>query len=160
MRHKILTRRTLLFGMGGFVFGSALTGVIGFRYRNELRRLLGQERATAARVFAANVGDDGWLLSPDERAELEEQDEIVVSDVLEIRDAVDLPGGDYDSFRALSLQDCVSSCESQKECSAFTYARVSHPVKTKRKMCWLKGSVKSKPIISSPHYVSGRKGEW
>ena len=160
MKQNLLSRRNVLLGAGSFVLGAATAGVVGVTFREEVKRLLGFNRPTTGRVVQAAAADDGWLLTEDDRRAFEAADRVASSEVLVLRDAVDIPGGDYESFRAESLQACVSACEAQSECDAFTYASASHGTESKRRMCWLKKGQASSPVTGATHYVSGRRSGW
>lgn len=46
----------------------------------------------------------------------------------------DLPGGDYKRLSGMDFETCVSACEADSQCAAFTFAR-------RQQICWLKSSV-------------------
>ncbi|MEM9248491.1 MAG: PAN domain-containing protein [Pseudomonadota bacterium] len=156
---RILSRRDALFALGGFAAGGALIlgGTRSLRLARE--RAFAEEQARRA-VRVVRLADDGWLLSDEERAALAERDALRDSDVLEIRDAVDLPGGDFAEERVTSLDACITSCEEDARCMAFTYARTSHPLPEKRQMCWLKSAETAPAVTDTPVYVSGRRDGW
>jgi len=103
---------------------------------------------------------DGWILTDDERALLAALDarssDYVNEAVFEVSKDTDYYGGDLAAFRAKSLGDCAAACETDPTCSQYTYARVDHEVKAKRKMCWLK-TPDVKETRTSAGYWSGRK---
>lgn len=71
MKFNGVTRRNLMFGAGGFAAGGAVTGVVGFKFRNEVRQLLGVSRPNITQLGLATNLDDEWLLTPEDRAELD-----------------------------------------------------------------------------------------
>lgn len=151
-----ISRRDVVLGAGGFALGGILAVMAGLGYREYRRGKNGYGKPRSLAKVRPDA-DDGWLLTTDDRLEFAAGDRLVESDVLEIRDAVDLPGGDIREFRASELQDCVSACESDKGCKAFTFARSSHPTPAKRRMCWLKDDTTGPPVTDTAAYVSGRR---
>lgn len=151
-----LTRRNVLWGLGGVMTGGAVatsTG-LGLWY---LRRLE-QTRRRNQRVSRAKP-TDGWVLTEADHQAIQQSDALVTSDTLDVLDQVDFVGGDYAEKAVTSLQDCMSACEADTQCEAFTYARSSHTVSTKRQICWLKTNVPETRVENAWHYVSGiRKG--
>ncbi|MDX1742040.1 MAG: hypothetical protein R3186_00370 [Ruegeria sp.] len=73
MKFNKLSRRNLMFGVGGFAAGSAVTGVVGFQFRDEVRKLLGVSRPNINQLASAIRVDDEWLLTPEDREELGRQ---------------------------------------------------------------------------------------
>ncbi|MFY2824318.1 hypothetical protein [Ruegeria sp. MALMAid1280] len=65
-----VTRRNLMFGAGGFAAGGAITGVVGFKFRDQVRQLLGVSRPNIDQLGLATGMDDEWLLTPEDREEL------------------------------------------------------------------------------------------
>lgn len=75
-----------------------------------------------------------------------------VEDVLAL-DGHDLMGGDYDNKRVADADACLKACESDAKCTGYTYAKVTHPIKDKHNMCYLKdGRVR---YMVDGNYVSG-----
>ena len=70
MKPNILSRRSVLVGFGGFILGGATAGFVGVKFRNELRSLLGASRPSVAQLGAVAGSDDGWLLTEEDRSEL------------------------------------------------------------------------------------------
>ena len=67
----------------------------------------------------------------------------------------DLMGGDYDSFKVSSAEECLQACESTPKCMGFTYAKDTHPNSNKHNSCWLKdGDVK---YNVNDNYISGAR---
>ncbi|TCM86967.1 PAN domain-containing protein [Rhodovulum steppense] len=155
-----LTRRELLSGIAGFALGSAVVALAGSVYRDYRRKDRVARQQVAAPAHPPTLDDDGWLLTAEDREEFLAGDDLMSSDMLQIRDAVDIPGGDYAAFRVVGLGDCVRACEADSQCAAFTFARSSHPLPNKRRMCWLKGAGTAAPVVDLPAYVSGRRGNW
>lgn len=61
------TRRDLMFGAGGIALGGTITAAGGLAYREHRRRA----QAEMMRMFqAASDSDDGWIITPEERADL------------------------------------------------------------------------------------------
>jgi hypothetical protein len=58
---------------------------------------------------------------------------LVISPITVI-EKTDLPGGDYNRLAGMDFEDCVSACEGDSRCAAFTFVR-------RYKVCWLKSSV-------------------
>ena len=67
------------------------------------------------------------------RAEIESK--LVLSPITVIEKS-DLPGGDYKSLGQIDFENCVSVCEADSQCAAFTFVR-------RQQTCWLKSSVPS-----------------
>ncbi|KUJ78800.1 hypothetical protein AVO44_10410 [Ruegeria profundi] len=59
-----------MFGAGGFAAGSVITGVVGFKFRDQVRQLLGVSRPNIEQLGLATGMDDEWLLTPEDREEL------------------------------------------------------------------------------------------
>lgn len=76
MKRSLLARRKLLVGGGTVALGGAAVGFLYVTDRPRLRRLLRPVgiRLAEDRPDPAPPGDDGWLLTPDERAALERAD--------------------------------------------------------------------------------------
>jgi hypothetical protein len=70
------------------------------------------------------------------RAELENS---FVTSPFTIMERTDIPGGDYRKLSLAEFSDCLSACEADRSCEAFTFVK-------KKSVCWLKGSV-STPIV-------------
>lgn len=66
-----------------------------------------------------------------------------------IFERTDLPGGDYENFRKMMLEQCTRSCEYDKKCASFTYVK-------RGGACWLKSIVPTD--IPSKVAISGVKG--
>ncbi len=146
-----LSRRDFFFLAGGFLVGGAAasaTGIAILRYKAYKRQAI------------LIAGDDGWLLTNDERSEISQGDDIVKSHILDVRDQVDIPGGDYKAMTVSNLSECVSACEEDQNCQGFTFARSTHPIEEKRRACWLKSSDMGKPVFNAASYVSGKRGGW
>lgn len=152
-----ISRREALLGIAGFAIGSGVVSVAGARFREQQRQTLLAERT---RITVSRIGTDGWLISEEERAAIADADAFRTSEILDVRDAVDLPGGDYQAMRVGSLGECIEACEGDENCAAFTYARASHAVEDKRRMCWLKGGQTGAPVTDTAAYVSGRRDGW
>ncbi len=160
MRRPRLSRRGLLLG-GGVALAGAAAAAVAWPDRPQLRRWLsplgirlGDERPEPAPAY-----DDGWLLTAEERAALERADASAASEVLELRDGVELRSEPYDARRVADLQACVAACEEDARCAAFTYARASHPSAGERRRCRLTAEP-GEPVSRRPHHVSGRRGGW
>lgn len=150
------SRRDVLFGLGGVLVGGAVATAAGLAYREYRRR-----RGSAGPPnYVRPPADDGWLINADERRAASSGDALVSSADLDIRDAVDIPGGDYEAFHAGGLSECVSACEADENCRAFTYARSTHFAEDKRGMCWLKSGDTQPAVENAAAYVSGRRGGW
>lgn len=160
MRRPRLSRRGLLLGGGGVLAGAAAAAV-AWPDRPQLRRWLSPLgiRLSEERPEPAPAADDGWLLTTEERAALERADAAAASEVLALRDGVELEGDAYDERRVADLQACVAACEADARCAAFTYARASHPRAGERRRCRLTSEV-GEPVSGRPHHVSGRRGGW
>jgi hypothetical protein len=65
-----VTRRNLMFGAGGFAAGGAITGIVGFKFRDQIRRILGVSRPNIDQLGLATGTVDEWLLTPEDREEL------------------------------------------------------------------------------------------
>ena len=65
-----------------------------------------------------------------------------------IFERTDLPGGDYENFRKMTLEQCTRACEYDKKCSSFTYVQ-------RGGACWLKSIVPTD--IPSKVAISGVK---
>lgn len=154
------SRRRLLVG-GGVALAGAAVAAVGWPDRPQLRRWLSPLgiRLGEDRPEPAPAGDDGWLLTAEERAALERADAMVTSEVLELRDAVELRGANFAERGVDDLQACVTACEEDARCAAFTYARASHPNAARRRMCRLKAG-RGEPVGGRPHHVSGRRDGW
>ena len=145
-----LSRRRFLAALGGFVAGGALPTSAGLGY------YYGRRRRTRA-VKVKLTREDNWILTEADREAIAAGDKLVNSDMLEILDNIDIPGGgDYRSTRVSGLGDCVEACEADTQCKAFTFARSNHPLPRKRQMCWLKAETPNR-TVSSISYVSGRR---
>jgi len=67
----------------------------------------------------------------------------------------DLIGGDYDNFKASSAEECLQTCESLPKCTAFTYAKDTHPNPNKHNSCWLKDQHVKYNV--NDNYISGTR---
>jgi len=157
-----LKRRGFLFGSIGFVAGGALataTGLGAYYYRRRQRRLnAGAAPAINWNNGSAGLGLDDWVLTEEDLDMLAELEAVPTSEKLELLDDVDIPGaGDYRSERVSGIDQCVSMCENDGECNAFTFARLSHPLEDKRHMCWLKRDRNPETLVSDIFYISGRR---
>lgn len=61
----------------------------------------------------------------------------------------DLPGGDYESLRNMTLEQCARTCEYDRKCLSFSYVQ-------RRGNCWVKSVVPTS--ISNKIVISGVKG--
>lgn len=62
------------------------------------------------------------------------------SEPVELLPGVDFTAGDLRDFRSRSgVKACTDACETEPNCSAFTFVKYSHPDPLERNMCWLKG---------------------
>ena len=145
---KDLTRRDVLMAGGAVALLSSVA---------VSRPVYAQDGKRRRRVRVQSSFDDGWLLTEEDRAEYAAGDELVQSRVLDLRDGVDIPGGDARAFRASGLQDCVDACASDSSCEAFTFAKSTHPSARKRRMCWIKNGDTKTPVTGVDIYVSGIK---
>jgi ATP-dependent protease ClpP protease subunit len=66
-----------------------------------------------------------------------------------IFERTDLPGGDYENFRKMTLEQCTRTCEYDKKCLSFTYVQ-------RGGACWIKSIVPTE--IPSKVAISGVKG--
>jgi hypothetical protein len=63
----------------------------------------------------------GWILTEKDLDAFAEADKVVSSDQLVTLDNSDILGsGDYQAMRVHSLGECVTSCEQDSKCQAFT----------------------------------------
>lgn len=146
-----MNRRDFLFMFTGCIFGGAIASTtgLGAYYYLRKRRYLMRE---------IDVGLDDWVLSDTDWEQLQSTNFFTQETNFEMLSDTDLPGaGDYKSRRLGSLAECAMFCEDDVDCSAFTYAKLSHPNKKKRNMCWLKKQKTPDNVIKSLHYVSGLK---
>ena len=150
------SRRELLAGVGGMVVAGAVATTAGLTFWKTSRHRLETVQPPRAAVSA----DDGWIITAEERRMALDGGPVVSSDILDIRDAVDLPGGDFSSLSVANLSECVMACEKDERCQAFTYARAAHHNEQKRRMCWLKTRDTQPPVTNAAAYVSGRRGRW
>ena len=65
-----------------------------------------------------------------------------------ILERADLPGGDYQSFRKMTLEQCSRACEYDRRCSSFTFVQ-------RGGWCWLKSNVPA--TVTSKTAISGVK---
>ena len=151
-----LQRRGFLLGSIGFVAGGSLATVTGLGAYYYRRRNAGARLAINRNDLAASLDD--WILTEEDMEILADLEAIPTSETLEILDDVDIPGaGDYRSERVSGIDQCVSMCEDDDNCDAFTFARLSHPLENKRHMCWLKGDRNPETLLSDIFYISGRR---
>ena len=139
-----LTRRKLLIACGAMLASGMAP-----------RALFAQDDTPKRGVRYRRSHDNGWLLTEEDLAEYAAGDAMVHSDDIVLREGTDIPGGDTRGFRAGSLEECVSACEGDEACRAFTFARSTHPSSRKKRMCWIKGQGFSAPINTPGYYVSG-----
>ncbi|MCK7615564.1 PAN domain-containing protein [Roseibium sediminicola] len=158
MKKAPLSRRDLLLGFTGIAVGGAVATAVGLTFRSQIKKLVGLPGTPQDRTLPTY--DDGWLLTEQEWAAFQDADTAVTSDILEVRDNVDIPGGDYDELKVSSVQECVTACEQDSSCKAFTYARASHSDSGKRRACWLKSGSTGTPVTGDSRYVSGRRDGW
>lgn len=77
---------------------------------------------------------------------------------VELLPGVDFTAGDLRDFRSRSgVKACIDACETEPSCSAFTFAKYSHPDPLKRNMCWLKGEGFQYTFRGKTEYISGIK---
>lgn len=62
-------------------------------------------------------------------------------------------GGDLEADKVGSYDECAIKCLEDDACEKFIYAKIGHPLKNKRNMCWTKNGVVSRKIDSN--YTSG-----
>ena len=70
-------------------------------------------------------------------------------------DGLDLKGGDYRSTKVKDEKECLEICLKEEKCSAYTYAKATHPNPKKHKSCFLKSG--NTRISVDHHYISGIK---
>ncbi|WP_460082807.1 PAN/Apple domain-containing protein [Roseibium sp. LAB1] len=155
---KPVSRRDFLLGVGGVAIGGAVATAVGLTFRAEIKKIIGLPGLPEDRTLPTY--DDGWLLTEEEWETFQNADKAVTSEILEIRDNVDIPGGDYEEVKVNSVQECVTACEEDSSCKAFTYARASHSDSKKRRACWLKSGSTGTPSTGDSRYLSGRRDGW
>lgn len=147
---KLMRRDFLTLLIGGSV-GGAVAMATGLTYYYT------RIRWSPPRVSNDAVPSD-WILTEKDLEIFAEADKAVSSDQLVILDNSDIPGsGDYQAKRVQNLGECVTSCEQDSKCQAFTYARSTHELPGKRQMCWLKTDKPEKIITDLVTYVSGHR---
>jgi hypothetical protein len=146
---KLMRRDFLTFLIGGSIGGAAATATGLTYYFTIVKR----------RPRLSNHGaPSGWILTEKDLDAFAEADKVVSSDQLVILDNSDIPGsGYYQAMRVQNLGECVTSCEQDSKCQAFTYARSTHELPAKRKMCWLKADKPGKIVNDLATYVSGHR---
>lgn len=150
-----LTRRDFLGFVAGGTVGGAVATATGLTYYYKVVKWRpGKPR------LAPEPSDGGWILSQEDLDAFAEADRLVESDTLTMLDNADIPGsGDYKSMRVRNLGECVTACEEDSQCQAFTYARSTHELPRKRQMCWLKENKPEEERIVTDllTYVSGQR---
>jgi hypothetical protein len=146
---KLKRRDFLTFLIGGSIGGAAATATGLTYYFTVVKR--------RPRVSNHSAPGD-WILTEKDLEAFAEADNAVSSDQLVILDNSDIPGsGDYQSMRVHNMGECVTSCEQDSKCQAFTYARSTHELPAKRQMCWLKADKPEKIVNGLVTYVSGHR---
>jgi hypothetical protein len=72
---------------------------------------------------------------------------------MQAEDHTDRPGSDYQNFVIDSWKTCKATCDNDRQCTAWTYARAGF--QGPRGRCWLKSRVPHP--VENPHTVSGVK---
>ena len=139
-------------GTVSFCIGGALTAATGLGYY-----YLQQERQAVPSQVRESGGEE-WVLTEADYQEMAVRNALPKSQTLELLDNVDIPGaGDLRAEKVSGISECVASCEADEDCNAFTFARMSHPLKDKRHMCWIKSERNPERLVSDFYYISGRK---
>lgn len=148
-----MSRRDLLVGALGFGVGGVLATATGLGYYFHRRAA----RSNAQRpTVPVSTGIDDWVLTEADRREAANRDDMPDNAVLDLLDNVDISGGgDIRDLRVNEVGECISACENDKQCNAFTFARLSHPITEKRHMCWIKSDRDPPTRILDVHYISG-----
>lgn len=146
-------RRDFILGAVGVCVGGAVATATGLGYYYV-------SKGDRKKIVMPIIEDDlrSWVLTDDDFKVLEKFDTMPKASGIELLDNTDILGArDFEERRVASIQECLTACEKTIECNAFTYARLSHPIKDKRHMCWLKGDGNPERIIDDVHYISGIK---
>lgn len=148
-----ILRRAFLFGFASFGVGAAAMMATDFALNASAK-----ERTVTPpqpRYFD-DTGVRDWVLTDGDFDVLATQDGLPRSSTLSLMDNADIPGGgDFREARMSNVTECVTACEEDEACNAFTYARLSHPRADKRNMCWLKSEGDAERAVDSIHYISG-----
>lgn len=150
-----LSRRDFLTFLIGGTLGGAVATTTGLTYYYTKLKPRNLDMRAVSQPLPA---DDEWLLTEADLEAFAEADRMVDSTELTMLDNTDIPGsGDFQSMRVRNLGECVSACEANSDCQAFTYARSTHALPAKRQMCWLKSEEPQTLVSELSTYVSGRR---
>ncbi len=150
-----MTRREGLLAIAGVVAGGIVANATNFAVTTIGRDTGGLPPAATFEPTGLGMG---WVLSETDLAELGRlgAQEIDAAHY-EISERLDYLGGDVAAFRAVSSGDCAAACDSDPECTRFTYATTRHETVGKRKMCWLKNDEIESSRPNAGAYISARK---
>ena len=150
-----LTRREGLLAIAGIVAGGIVANVSNFAVTSMDRDASGPPPVTAFEPASLGMG---WVLSEADLDELGALGTEAIDETrFEVEERLDYLGGDVGAFRAISSSDCAAACDSDPDCTRFTYATTRHETPSKRKMCWLKNDEIIDSRKDAGAYVSGRK---
>jgi len=150
-----MTRREGLLAIAGVVAGGIVANATNFAVTNMGRGNSGPPPVTTFEPTGLGMG---WVLSETDLAELGQlQTQSIDETRFEVVERLDYLGGDVGAFRAVSSGDCAAACDSDPDCTRFTYATTRHSATAKRKMCWLKNDEIESSREDAGAYVSGRK---
>jgi hypothetical protein len=146
---KLMRRDFLTFLIGGGIGGAAATAM-GLTYYYKVVKWYPR--------FSDHGAPSDWILTEKDLEAFAEADKAVSSDQLVILDNSDILGDSgYQAMRVHNLGECVTSCEQDSKCKAFTYARSTHEHPAKRQMCWLNADKPEKIVNDLATYVSGHR---
>ena len=150
-----LTRREGLLAIIGVVAGGIVANASNFAVTALDRTTSGPSPVTNFEPASLGMG---WVLSEADLAELGTLGtEPIDATRFEVAEGVDYLGGDVGAFRAIGSSDCAAACDTDSDCTRFTYATTRHEVVGKRKMCWLKNDEILDSRNNAGAYISGRK---
>ena len=150
-----MTRREGLLAIVGIVAGGVIANATNFAVTTMGRSNAGPPAVTTFEPTGLGMG---WVLSEVDLAELDALGTQAISETrFEVTEQLDFVGGDVAAFRAVSASDCAAACDSDADCTRFTYATPEHETPAKRKMCWLKNDEIESHREQAGAYVSGRK---
>lgn len=150
-----MSRREGLLAIAGVVAGGIVANATNFAVTTLGRAPSGPPPVTAFEPTGLGMG---WVLSD---ADLAELGALGTQDIdparFEVEERLDYLGGDVAAFRAVSSGDCAAACDSDPDCTRFTYATTRHETPAKRKMCWLKNDDIESSRENAGAYISGQK---
>ena len=150
-----LTRREGLLAIAGIVAGGVVANLSNFAVTALDRDAGGPPPVTTFEPAGLGMG---WVLSETDLQELGALGTQPIDETrFEVNEGLDYLGGDVGAFRAISSSDCAAACDSDPDCTRFTYATTRHETVSKRKMCWLKNDEIIDSRKNAGAYISGQK---